>query len=133
MKYEDLLKDAYSKLPEVSLEKARFEIQKVRGHIEGNKTVLSNLHQVAAALNRKTAHLLKYLTKELATPAAIKRNYVVFGTKIPASRINEKIEAYVHEYVLCRECGKPDTQLVKEDKYMFLKCMACGSRKSVPA
>jgi translation initiation factor 2 subunit 2 len=133
VKYEDLLKSAYQNLPDVSAQKERFEIPKVRGHIEGNKTVVSNFFQIAETLNRKPEHLIKYLSKELATPAAVKKNYIVFGSKLPASRINERIERYADEYVLCKECGKPDTKLIKEDKYVFLRCMACGSRRSVNA
>jgi translation initiation factor 2 subunit 2 len=133
MTYEELLKNAYKNLPDTQQQKERFEIPKVRGHVEGNKTVVSNFFQIAQTFNRKPEHLLKYLTKELATPAAPKKGYIVFGTKIPASRINERIEKYAEEYVLCRECGKPDTKLMKEDKYVFLRCMACGSRRAVNA
>jgi len=133
MPYKELLKKAYENLPDVSSQKERFQIPKVMGHIQGNKTVLSNFHQICATLSRKPEHLLKYLTKELATPAVFKKNYVIFGTKVPASRINERIEKYAEEYVLCRECGKPDTKLFKEDKYLFIKCLACGSRRSVNA
>jgi len=131
--YEELLKKAYKELPDTNAEKARFEIPKVRGHIEGNKTVISNFFQISQALNRKPEHLMKFLTKELATPATRKTNYIIFGSKVPASRINDKIEKYVEDYVLCRECGKPDTKLMKEDKYVFMKCLACGSRRSVNA
>ena len=133
MSYKNMLKNAYKNLPDVSAQKARFEIPKVKGHIQGNKTVLSNFFQIAQALSRKPEHIIKYLTKELATPLVRKQNYVIVGTKIPASRINEKIEKYVEEYVLCKECGKPDTKLIKEDKYLFVKCLACGSRRSVKA
>jgi translation initiation factor 2 subunit 2 len=131
--YEELLHKAYQNLPDVSAQKERFEIPKVRGHVEGNKTIISNFYQIVQTLNRKSEHILKFLTKELATPATQKKNYIIFGTKIPASRINEQIERYTEEYVLCKECGKPDTKLIKEDQYLFLRCMACGSRRSVNA
>ncbi len=130
MKYEDMLDEAFNKLPDESKEKSRFEIPKVKGHIQGNKTVLSNLYNIAAIINRKPQHIIKYLTKELATPITVKKNYVIFGTKIPASRINEKIEKYVEDFVLCKECGKPDTKIIKEDRFIFIKCLACGSRRS---
>jgi translation initiation factor 2 subunit 2 len=133
MKYEELLHKAYEKLPDVSQQKERFEIPKVRGHLEGNKTVVSNFFQITQVFNRKPEHLIKFLTKELATPATIKKSYIIFGTKIPASRINEKLEKYAEDFVLCKECGKPDTKLMKEDKYVFLRCMACGSRRAVNA
>ncbi|MHA1988975.1 MAG: translation initiation factor IF-2 subunit beta, partial [Promethearchaeota archaeon] len=45
--------------------------------------------------------------------------------------IQKKIESYVKEYVLCKECGKPDTKLIKEGRITFLKCEACGAKSSV--
>jgi translation initiation factor 2 subunit 2 len=133
MDYEEMLKDAYKKLPDATEQRSRFEVPKVRGHIEGNKTVISNFYQIAQTIGRKPEHLIKYLTKEMATPITSRTNYIFFGTKVPATRINEKIEKYVEEFVLCTECGKPDTKLIKEGKYVFLRCMACGSKRSVNA
>lgn len=131
MDYESLLEQAYEELPEVQDSKERFETPKVRGHIQGNKTVVTNFQQIAQFLNRPVEHLLKFVQRELATPGSMVKNGIIFGTKIPASKINEKIEKYVEEFVLCDECKKPDTKLVKEDKYLFKKCMACGARHSV--
>jgi len=47
--------------------------------------------------------------------------------------INEKIEAYATEFVICPECKKPDTELLKQDQFLFLKCLACGAKHSVRA
>ena len=134
MEYEKMLDRAYSALPEKSLEAAaRFEIPKARGHIQGNKTVISNFHAIVSVLNRPIEHVLKYILKELATPGELKNKYLVLGTKIPASRINEKIMQYAHSFVLCKECKKPDTKIVKEGGYTYMKCMACGSKAHVSA
>jgi translation initiation factor 2 subunit 2 len=46
-------------------------------------------------------------------------------------KINEKIEAYAKEFVICSECKKPDTELTKENRLMFIKCLACGAKKTV--
>ena len=35
------------------------------------------------------------------------------------------------DWNFCPECGKPDTNLVKEDRINFLVCEACGARTSV--
>lgn len=129
--YEQMLDDAYKNMPEISKRAERFEIPKVRGHIQGNKTVVTNFHQIAQFLSRPVQHMTKYVLKELGTPGDLVKNGIIFGTKIPASKINEKIEKYVEEFVLCKECQKPDTKLIKEDKYLFKKCLACGARDSV--
>ncbi|MBI2575417.1 translation initiation factor IF-2 subunit beta [Candidatus Woesearchaeota archaeon] len=131
MQYEKLLERAKSKLPESALETARFEMPKAKGHIQGNRTIISNFYQIADTMRREPEHLLKYVLKELATPGELKKAAVIIGTKVSASRINEKLQQYAKEFVLCSECKKPDTKLVREDKFLFLKCSACGARHPV--
>ncbi|MBW2989865.1 translation initiation factor IF-2 subunit beta [Candidatus Woesearchaeota archaeon] len=132
MSYEELLKKAREQLPKSVFEKERFEIPKVKGHIQGNKTILSNFLQIADILGRPADHLLKYILKELAAPGEVKKSgSVMIGTKIGASRINEKVRQYANTFVLCSECGKPDTKIEKEDKFTFLKCHACGARHPI--
>ncbi len=134
MDYEKLLKEARKDLPESIFEKERFEIPKVKGHIQGNKTIITNFLQIAGVLGREPEHMLKFVLKELAAPGEIKKSgSVIIGSKIPATRVNEKIRSYAHTYVFCPECGKPDTKLEKESNITFLKCTACGARHSVKA
>jgi translation initiation factor 2 subunit 2 len=131
MDYQELLKKARANLPEAVFEKQRFEIPKVRGHIQGNISIISNFRQIADSLGRPHEHLLKFILKELAAPGGLKPKGLLIGSKIPASKINEKIKQYAHEFVLCRECGKPDTKIEKEDQFSYLKCMACGAKHPI--
>ncbi|MBY9017446.1 MAG: translation initiation factor IF-2 subunit beta, partial [Candidatus Lokiarchaeota archaeon] len=34
-------------------------------------------------------------------------------------------------YVLCKICKKPDTEIQRESKKIFLKCTACGAREEI--
>ena len=131
MDYDALLERAREELPEISEEVKRFEVPRVRGHIQGNKTIISNFHQIADLLGRTADHLLKYVLRELATPGDLKSNALILGTKVSASRINEKISQYVKDFVICSECNRPDTNLLKEDKITFLKCSVCGAKQAV--
>jgi len=132
MDYKKLLKKARDDLPETVFEKERFEMPKVLGHIQGNRTIISNFIQIANSLGREPEHMLKYVLKELATPGEIKKSgSIIFGTKVAASRINEKIRKYVNEFVFCPECGKPDTKIIKEGDFAFIKCAACGAKHHV--
>ena len=133
MDYEQELERAYKGMPKSVFEKERFEIPKVRGHIQGNRTIITNFYQIAQILNRDVDHLLKFVLKELATPGDLKKAGLIFGAKIPASRINEKIKKYADEFVLCNECGKPDSKLIKEGDFLYLKCQACGAKRIVKA
>lgn len=131
MEYEKLLKKAVSELPESAKLTERFEVPKVKGHLEGNKTIISNFSQIANTLRRDIEHLLKYVLKEIAAPGKISGNRVIIGRKVGASEINEKIKQYAQEFVLCNECGKPDTEIIKEGGFNYLKCHACGSKHPV--
>jgi len=130
MNYEEMLERAKEQLPEDIDKGERFEIPKVKGHIEGNKTIISNFGPLADTLRRPKQHLLKYVLKELATPGEFRGKAVIFQTKLSASRVNEKIQQYAEEFVICKECGKPDTKLNKENNIYVLKCQACGARHS---
>ena len=129
--YEQLLKKAKTELPEVKARTERFEIPKVTGHIQGNKTIITNFSQMCDALRRPSEQLLKFLQRELATPASIDGPRLVLGRKLPSSLINEKIISFCNDFVLCKECHKPDTQLIKEDRVTFIKCTACGAKQPV--
>lgn len=131
MNYKEMLKKAREEMPESVFESERFEIPKVAGHIQGNRTIISNFHAVAGVLGRPVEHVLKYLLKELATPGKLTHSSLMLGAKVPASRINEKIRKYASEYVLCPDCGKPDTKIMKEGDITYLKCQACGSKRAV--
>ncbi len=132
MDYKKLLEKAKKDMPKSVYEKERFEIPPVKGHIQGMKTRVSNLQQIANHLNRPIEHLLKYLLKELATPGKIEESgLVIFGRKFSAFDFNSKIKQYADKFVFCKECGKPDTEFLKENNIMFIKCMVCGAKHPI--
>jgi len=131
--YEKLLDKAKARLPEIKISKERFQIPLVSGHIQGNKTVITNFAQICSTFQRPQEHLLKYLQRELATPAEIEGPRLVLGRKIASQRINEKIEQYCKDFVVCKECNKPDTRITREDRVLFLKCTVCGAKQPIKA
>lgn len=131
--YEKLLDLAKAKLPDVKLTHERFEVPGVSGHIQGTKTIITNFAQICTTLHRPQEQLLKYLQRELATPAELDGPRLVLGRKISSNIINQKIDQYSIDFVICKECRKPDTQLFKEDRVLFIKCSACGAKQPVRA
>src|SRR5690606_27885293 len=91
MKYEDMLSNAYKQMPDSVKNKERFVIPLVKGHLEGNKTVISNLKDIVQTLGREQDHVVKFLLKELAAPGEIKGNLFIIGTKTTSVLVNEKI------------------------------------------
>ena len=129
--YEKLLNEAYKEVKEVEGKGERFEIPKVQGHFEGKKTIITNFSQIANHIRRNPEHFQKFLLRGLATSGNIEGDRLVLNMKVPSAKINQKIEDYVKEFVLCKECGKPDTELSKQDRLTFVHCLACGAKHPV--
>ncbi len=129
--YEQLLNEAYKKIKPISSSGERFEIPKIVGHFEGKKTILTNFFQIADYIRRNPEHFQKFMMRELAVSGQKDGDRLVLNMNVPSAKINQKIEQYVKEFVLCKNCGKPDTELVKEDRLAFVKCLACGAKHSV--
>ena len=104
---------------------------KVKGHVEGNKTVINNFKDICDVLRRDQKLVLKYLQRELATPGIIDGPRLILGRKLGADRINQKVEQFTNDFVLCKECHKPDTQLIKSENITVMKCTACGAKSPV--
>ncbi|HKL23961.1 MAG TPA: translation initiation factor IF-2 subunit beta [Candidatus Nanoarchaeia archaeon] len=128
MEYEKLLDNAYEKVEKTDEGgKGRFEIPKIEGHFQGKKTVLTNFFQISSFLGRSGEHFQKFISKELATSGYKSGERLILNNKIPRDKINKKIDEYVKEFVICRECGKPDTEIIKKGKISYVHCLACGA------
>ena len=132
-------KDAYDKLyarfrqnvpPEV-YEHKRFVAPQIESFIQGNMTFFTNFKEFAHALNRKPEFILKFFTKEMATAGNFDGNRAIFQGKKSNAVIRELADRFIQNYVLCNECGKPDTRLDKQKRFLFLVCEACGAQESV--
>ncbi|MHA1860566.1 MAG: translation initiation factor IF-2 subunit beta [Candidatus Asgardarchaeia archaeon] len=131
--YMKLLERAYSMLPKKVFETKRFEIP--RGDVIqfGNRTILRNFREICDVFNREPEHVMKFLLRELATAGQIEGMRAVFQGRFSESAINRLIRRYAELYVICPICHKPDTRIVKEGRFSFLKCEACGAQNPVKA
>ncbi len=134
LSYEKLLDGLYEKLPKKKAGGERFEIPVADAVIIGVKTTVRNFDSICVKLRRKPDELAKYLSKELAVPAVFEGPRLVLQGKFAQRAIQERLNSYVRERVLCKECGKPDTNLVQVDRNVWsLKCEACGAKSTVRA
>jgi translation initiation factor 2 subunit 2 len=131
MDYEAMLNRGRENLPEEKSGGERFNIPKIKGHLQGNKTVVSNLGEISKVLGRKLELIVKYIEKNLATKGIIEGNFVIFNTKLSASKLNTRIREFTDQFVICKECGKPETRLSKDTGIYYIKCQACGAEYSI--
>lgn len=125
--YEELLDRAWKNLPEDLKKHERFVIPPVDTHVEGNQTIIKNFNEISDILGRDSKHLFTFLVKELAAPGSLEGSRVIIQRVLRRHVIDKKIESYVNEYVLCHECGKPDTKFTDLSGQKIIRCAACGA------
>jgi translation initiation factor 2 subunit 2 len=103
---------------------------------EGNrKTVFANIADICKRMKRTEEHVTAYLFAELGTNGSVdgSRRLVIKG-RFQQKQIENVVRKYIIEYVTCKTCKSPDTELNKgENRLYFITCNNCGSRRSVTA
>ncbi len=126
-----MLNRALEKIPKKPTTGERFEMPKPSTITIGGRTIIQNFGEVCTQLNRDPHHILKFLSKEMATAATFDGTRVIFQGKFGAQSIVRLLEIYVNRYVICPICRRPDTKVEKQGRFFFLVCEACGARSSV--
>lgn len=132
MDYEEQLDRAMDEKPDTAGSESRFDVPEPTVRKEGNVTVFENFQAVLDRLSREQDHVLKFIQDELGTSAQIDENGRARLTgEFGADRVQDVLDEYVDTYVLCPECGLPDTNIEQEDDVTRLHCEACGARSVV--
>lgn len=129
MEYDDMLERGIEETPDIESGTGRFEMPEPEVRQEGHATVFENFQSVCQKLDREASHLLRFLQDELGTSAHIDESKRARLTgEFSQERIRDAVEAYTERYVLCPECGLPDTELEREQGAEILQCAACGAQ-----
>jgi len=129
MDYDEMLERGIEETPDIESSTGRFEVPDPEVRQEGHATVLENFQSVCRDLGREGSHLLGFLQDELGTSAHIDESGRARLTgEFSETRICDAVEAYTERYVLCSECGLPDTDIDREQGAEILQCAACGAQ-----
>ena len=130
--YEHLLTTALERL-----EKLKSPAQKFRLPLDVRKDsplkTSVNLIELSEILKRESDHLHKFITNELMTVGNLNNEGRLFlKGRFTKNQIQDILRNYVEVYVMCKSClSVDDTELVKKDKLIFVKCGKCKAERSV--
>ena len=114
----------------------RYKIPPPQCMREGNKkTIFANIADICKRMKRTDEHVTQFLFAELGTSGSTdgSRRLVIKG-RFQQKQIENVLRRYIFEYVTCKTCKSPDTELNKgENRLYFVTCNSCGSRRSVTA
>ncbi|MFP9193961.1 translation initiation factor IF-2 subunit beta [Natronosalvus vescus] len=131
MDYESSLERAMENVPDIGGDDERLQIPDAQAQKDGAFTRFTNLGEIADVLSRETAHLHRFVQRELGTNGKLGDGRSRYNGTFSGQDFDAAIDAYVEEYVRCSECGLPDTRLVREDRTPMLRCDACGAFRPV--
>ena len=115
----------------------RYKMPSVYGKIEGRgngiKTVIPNISEVALALHREPGEVNKFFGTELGAQTTYNADTdraVVNGAHNDQV-LQSAIKKYIDVFVLCPQCGLPETDYKIKSGCIYHKCMACGAKEMV--
>ncbi|MFC4439017.1 MULTISPECIES: translation initiation factor IF-2 subunit beta [Natrialbaceae] len=131
MDYESSLNRAMDEVPDIGGDESRLEIPDPETQKDGAFTRFTNLDDIADVLSRDDEHVHRFIQREMGTSGKLENGRGRYNGTFSEQDFSAAIDAYVDEYVLCSECGLPDTRLVREDRTPMLRCDACGAFRPV--
>lgn len=113
----------------------RYKMPTVFGKIEGRgngiKTVIPNISEVALSLHRSPAEVNKFFGCELGAQTKYEENTdraVVNGAHNDVVLI-DLTHRYIEKFVLCPNCGLPESDYRFKGESIFHSCKACGAKE----
>lgn len=109
-------------------------VSKIEGKGNGIKTVVSNMVDIAKALNRSPVYVTKFFGSEVGSLTVCDEKagrFIVNGAH-EAEKLQNVLDGFIAKFVLCPSCENPETDLsVSKDGTIWRNCKACGHRATV--
>jgi translation initiation factor 2 subunit 2 len=132
MNYDSALDRAYDELPSQDRDEgSRLSVPDPVGETDGAFTRLTNLGDIADALDRDPSHVHSAIQRALGTSGQFDGSRARYNGSFDSADFDAAIDDYIAEFVTCSECGLPDTILTREDGIEMLRCQACGAFRPV--
>lgn len=90
---------------------------------EGNKkTLLANLPEISKRLKRTPEHITSFLFAEMGTSGSTDSNgRLIIRGRFQSKQIENILRRYIMDYVICKTCKSPDTDLSRgENRLSFI-------------
>ncbi|HTT15371.1 MAG TPA: translation initiation factor IF-2 subunit beta [Thermoplasmata archaeon] len=129
--YSVLLARAREKLPPVQTGSDRFQVPEPDIMTDGKNTVIRNFQEICGVLRRDPDHVIGFLAKEFGCPGVLDLPRAMLKSRLAKDAIAQRVREYTAKYVVCSECKRPDTHLVKDGRLTLLVCEACGAQRPV--
>ncbi|CAF1625826.1 unnamed protein product [Adineta ricciae] len=98
-----------------------------------SKTILINITNVAKSLHRSPLYITKYFSFELSTSMEFdeKSNFYMLNGEYHQGKLQDLLNNFIIQFVLCRFCENPETELSCKNNKICQRCYACGNQSKM--
>lgn len=132
--YEFLLRRLYDQLPTsgTAARKLTLPVPQV-GMVGTKRTCIVNFTIICSQIQRPDEHVKAYIAKELGAIVSQSgtNGQLIIKGRYKTTQIESIFRSYVSNYVTCSVCKNHHTELVKEDRLTFVKCLGCHTKQSL--
>ena len=108
-------------------------ICKIEGRGNGIKTAILNCATIARALQRSVDEIRKFIGYGLCTQTHNEsaNNRITINGEFTQREIQSQIFEFIERFVLCGDCGLPETVYRFSKHHLKYKCRSCGHRSPI--
>lgn len=106
---------------------------KQEGRGNGSKTVIPNISDVGFSLHRNPGEVNKFFGCELGAQTTYNKetDRAVVNGHHTDKVLQQLVHKYIEAFVLCPNCGLPETEYKIKSGIVYHKCAACGNKDMV--
>lgn len=98
--------------------------------------IIENMYAAVKAINRDIVEVSTYMRPFVGRQVIIEDNIATIpnfdGKPLEIKDIDDILEKFISEFVICKKCGNPETIYVHEKKSVSISCSACGYLSLAP-
>lgn len=104
----------------------RYKRKELEINKQKNKTSIINLEDVANNLKRETLSIIEFFKRKQGLSFSRKKGIFTTTKIVSKDELEKYLREYIEEYVLCKRCKFPETDLVVESDRLYAKCKCCS-------
>ena len=131
---EFCLNRLYEKLENDRTNTKKFVVKKATILTKDRKTFILNFGDLCQAFKRDESTVKAFIDKYLEEKTSINENNVlIINNMYKQKQIDDMFIEYMKTYVICQQpkCGSGNTELIRKDRFLYIKCHVCNCEKSI--
>lgn len=105
----------------------RYKMDKLIVTRQKNATCITNIKKVSKDIERNELMIIEHFKYKFNAPFTFKNDIVKTSKIIEYEDFEFALREFIEHFVLCKNCGLPETEYLNEGKNIYINCRACSA------